>query len=274
MAAWILVPCLVTLRGEFNAVAPARDEGADGAIGDSNHTSASDHTPDEDSDVLRGRDADRTNEVHALDIDSTGPWPDGRGGEAGGWFDRTIQAIAAREKAEYESATLVGRLQNIIWRGRIISRSWGWSEWRAYDGPSKHFDHAHFSARYLSSTESDTRPWGVAEEDDMTTKAEFLGWLKDADVRAALCTAVMSTDGVVKAPAGSANPDGTPNTHWAPASYLAQTYNAAISARGYAADARALAAKLQELDPAEVAAMIPPEMARQVADLLAARLQA
>jgi len=58
-----------------------------------------------------------------------------------------------------------GRLQNIIWRGRIISRSWGWSEWRDYDGPSDHFDHAHFSARYLTRTESDTRPWGVQEED-------------------------------------------------------------------------------------------------------------
>lgn len=173
MAAWTLVPCLVSLRAEFDQVAPNRDKGADGSIGDSNHTSASDHTPDEDSDVLRDHDADSKNEVHALDIDSTGPWPDGKGGEAGAWFDRKIRAIAARERVEYESATLVGRLQNIIWRGRIISRSWGWSEWRDYSGPSAHFDHAHLSARYLSSTESDTRPWGVAEEDDMPTAAEI-----------------------------------------------------------------------------------------------------
>lgn len=172
-ASWILVPCLVTLRGEFNRVAPNRDKGADGSVGDTTHAgSSSDHNPDETGNTPT-EDPDRINEVHAIDVDSSGPWPDGKGGEAGGWFDRQILAIAAREKVEYESATLVGRLQNIIWRGRIISRSWGWSEWRAYTGPSRHFDHAHLSARYLASTESDTRPWGVAEEDDMPTAEEI-----------------------------------------------------------------------------------------------------
>lgn len=162
-----LVPCLVKLRAEFNAVAPRRDKGADGWIGDRSHSqSSSDHNPDETG-ATPSEDPDNVDEVHALDIDSTGPWPDGKGGEAGGWFDRTILAIAARERAEYQSATVFGRLQNIIWRGRIISRSWGWSEWRAYTGASQHFDHAHCSARYLARTEADTRPWGVIEEDDM-----------------------------------------------------------------------------------------------------------
>jgi hypothetical protein len=161
MATWTLVPCLVTLRAEFNQVSPRRDKGADGSIGDAAHAATkSDHNPAPDG------------QVHAIDIDSTGPWPDGKGGEADAWLDRKVRAIAARERVEYESATLVGRLQNIIWRGRIISRSWGWTEWRPYNGPSKHFDHVHFSARYLTSTESDTRPWGVAEEDDMPTAAE------------------------------------------------------------------------------------------------------
>lgn len=171
MAAWTLIPCLVQLRTEFNAVAPRRDKGADGAIGDSSHTSSSDHTPDEDSDVLRDHDADSKNEVHALDIDSDGPWPDGSGREAGGWFDRTIKALVEQERREYLSADVYGRLQYVIWRGRINSRSWGWSEWRTYTGASKHYDHAHFSARYLSRTEADTRPWGV--EDDVA--------LSDAD---------------------------------------------------------------------------------------------
>jgi hypothetical protein len=168
-SSWVLVPCLVTLRGEFNRVAPDRDKGADGSVGDISHAAKpSDHNPDETGNTPT-EDADKKNEVHAVDVDSTGSWPDGKGGEAGAWFDRKVRAVAARERVEYESATLVGRLQNIIWRGQVISRSWGWSEWRAYGGPSGHFDHAHFSARYLSSTESDTRPWGVAEEEDIVT---------------------------------------------------------------------------------------------------------
>jgi hypothetical protein len=174
MAAWTLIPCLVALRGEFNAVAPGRDKGADGAIGDSSHTSSSDHTPDEDSDVLRDHDADSKNEVHALDIDSDGPWPDGSGREAGGWFDRTIRAIATREREEYLSPDVYGRLQYIIWRGRIISRSWGWSEWRTRS-QNDHYDHAHFSARYLTRTEADTRPWGV--EDDVALSDADKVWL-------------------------------------------------------------------------------------------------
>lgn len=168
MTAWILVPCLAVLRREFDVVSPHRDKGADGSIGNTAHAAASsDHNPDESGNTPY-EDADNVDEVHAIDVDSTGPWPDGRGGGAGAWFDRTVRAIAARERVEYESAILVGRLQNIIWRGRIISRSWGWSEWRDYSGPSDHFDHAHFSARYLTSTENDTRPWGVAEEDIVT----------------------------------------------------------------------------------------------------------
>jgi hypothetical protein len=188
VSAWTLIPCLVALRDEFNEVAPRRDKGADGAIGDSSHTSSSDHTPDEDSDVLRDHDADSKNEVHAIDIDCTGPWPDGRGGQADAWFDRKIRAIAVQERAEFQSATVYGRLQYIIWRGQIISRSWEWSQWRDYTGPSAHFDHAHFSARYLTRTEADTRSWDVAaavpkppaapapvqqEENLVTSQAEF-----------------------------------------------------------------------------------------------------
>ena len=165
MSDWILVPCLVTLRAEFDAVAPKRARGSDGSIGDSNHTSASDHTPDEDSDILRDHDADDKNEVHALDIDSSGPWP------TSGWFNDNVLSLVAREKAEYESATAVGRLKYVIWARRIASRSWGWT-WRSYTGADPHENHAHFSARYLTSTEADTRPWGV-EEDTMPTADEI-----------------------------------------------------------------------------------------------------
>lgn len=165
MASWTVVPCLLTLRDEFNAVAPGRDKGADGTIGDSSHTSSSDHTPDEDSDVLRDHDPDSKNEVHALDIDSTGPWP---------WsFDAKIKELAQREKADYEHPTIIGRLKYIIWNRKIISRSWGWNGWRDYTGSSTHTDHAHFSARYDTQAESSTRPWGVTQEDDMQLTDTF-----------------------------------------------------------------------------------------------------
>jgi len=152
MSSWVVVPCLLTLRDEFNYVSPNRDKGADGTIGDSAHTSSSDHTPDEDSDVLRSKDADSKNEVHGLDIDSTGPWP---------WsFDSKIKAIVAQERSRWLDPNDVCRLQNVIWNGKIASVSWDF-EWRDYDGSDPHTNHAHFSARYLTQAENDTRPWGV-----------------------------------------------------------------------------------------------------------------
>lgn len=210
---WVVVPCLLTLRSEFNKVAPNRDKGADGTVGDTSHSaSSSDHNPDETGNTPY-EDADYTDEVHALDIDSTGKWPDGKGGEEGAWFDKKIRYLAAKERAEYNSATVYGRLQNIIWRGQIISRSWGWSEWRTYTGSNKHFDHAHFSARYTTAQENDTRPWGVYEEDDMT-KAEFLDWMDEwatsVPGREAIARAVLTYD-PGKNPDGSIKPGGIPN---------------------------------------------------------------
>jgi hypothetical protein len=172
MSDWILVPSLVALRTEFNLVAPRRDKGADGSIGDSGHASSSDHTPDEDSDILRDHDADSKNEVHALDIDSTGPWP---GGAA--WFDRKIREIVAREKAEYLSPTMVGRLKYVIWDRTIWARSAGWQA-REYVGTDPHTNHAHFSSRYESGPESDTRPWGVADERIADMELDDLLWEK------------------------------------------------------------------------------------------------
>jgi len=158
MSDWVLVPCLVTLRTEFNAVSPGRDKGADGSIGDSAHTSSSDHTPDEDSDILRDHDSDSKNEVHALDIDSSGPWP---GGAA--WFDRAIKAIVERHRTGEDD-----RLQYVIWNRQIANRSVDNWRWRTYTSTTDpHTNHAHFSSRYTTAQEQDTSPWGLLEEDDM-----------------------------------------------------------------------------------------------------------
>lgn len=270
MSAWIVVPCLDVLRDEFDAVAPGRDKGADGGIGDSAHTSSSDHTPDEDSDVLRDHDADSKNEIHARDIDSSGPWPDGKGAVVGGWFDTKIRAIAERERQDYESPTIIGRLQYIIWNHKIISRSWGWSEWRAYTGADPHTNHAHFSARYVTEAEYSTRPWGVKEDD--VSKQDVIDAFR--------------TDGVVTAPSNAASVKDNPT--WAPASALtdiafgwreikAQTN--AISAIGSAVaaiasrqgvDTAALLAAINNVDEAVVTSLVGQSDADLAAALVAA----
>lgn len=160
MAAWILVPCLQVLRAEFNALNPARDRASDGSVGDLAHQdSSSDHNPDESGETPYN-DADSTNEVHAIDIDKTGPWP------AGYDFESRVETVRWRHYNGQDA-----RLQNIIWRGRIASRTWGWT-WRTYTGANKHNEHAHFSARYTASAESDVRSWGVADWSFMATEAQ------------------------------------------------------------------------------------------------------
>ena len=152
---WVLVPCLVALRQEFNQLSPGRDRSSDGSIGDQRHAlTASDHNPDETG-VTPYSDADFVDEVHAIDVDCTGPWPAGRS------FDDLVEVIRGRHLSGLDD-----RLQNIIWNGWICSRSWGW-QWQRYSGANPHDHHAHFSARYTTAQENDTRPWGLIEEDDV-----------------------------------------------------------------------------------------------------------
>jgi len=175
MPAWTVVPCLLKLRDEFNRLSPGRDKGADGTIGDSNHTSTSDHTPDEDSTALRGKDADSSNEVHALDIDSSGPWPDGKRGDIeGSWFDKEIKKLIAEEKRRWLDPNDMCRLNYIIWRGHIYDKDDNDFAPRAYTGADPHTNHAHFSARYETRAENDTRPWGIWEDDDMALSSAEL----------------------------------------------------------------------------------------------------
>jgi hypothetical protein len=173
MSAWTVIPCLLTLRSEFNALAPGRDKGADGTIGDTAHTSSSDHTPDEDSRVLRDHDGDSKNEVHALDIDSTGPWP-GTGTQKQR-FHRLVMRIIAGERRKWLSATDRCRLNYLIWDGYIYDKDNDFEPVRYY-GSDPHTSHAHASGRYETACENDTRPWGVLTpppvEEDMAITDE------------------------------------------------------------------------------------------------------
>jgi len=158
MANWILVPCLVTLRSEFNALAPHRDKSSDGSVGDTAHSqNSSDHNPDETGSTP-SEDADSINEVHAIDVD--------KDLRRSGWtMQKAVEIIVVRHRQGRDN-----RLQNVIYNGRIWSRSWGWTA-RRYTGVNDHAHHAHFSARYTTAQERDTRPWGLleAEDDDMAT---------------------------------------------------------------------------------------------------------
>jgi len=158
MVSWILVPCLVALRNEFNAIAPGRDKASDGSIGDSAHAqSPSDHNPDETGNTPY-EDADTTNEVHAIDVDKDLRRP--------GWnMQKAVEIIVIRHRGGRDD-----RLQNVIYNRRIWSRQWGWTA-RVYTGANAHTQHAHFSARYTTAQENNTRPWGLleAEDDDMAT---------------------------------------------------------------------------------------------------------
>lgn len=175
MSDWILIPCLHALRDEFNALAPGRDKGADGSIGDTAHAAGgtSDHLPDEDTPALRGKDADSVNEVHALDIDSTGPWP------AGLTMDKIVAHILSYCRRANSDPLNEPRLRYIIWN-RKIYRAPGWAA-EVYTGTADpHTGHAHFSAEYISSLEADTSTWHledlVAVTDDEIVKIADAVW--------------------------------------------------------------------------------------------------
>lgn len=173
----VLIPCLVALRSEFNTLAPGRDKGADGWIGDSAHRNrSSDHNPDETG-TTPHEDADNVDEVHALDIDSSGPWPRS--------FNDIIMDIIHEERNKWLSSNDKCRLNNVIWNRKIYMRSNNFDP-VPYTLSDPHTNHAHFSGRYETSCERDTRPWGVLEE-DMPTADEI------ADAVIARLTNVLKT---------------------------------------------------------------------------------
>lgn len=128
-----LIDGLAALRAEFDAVNPKRGRTSDGWIGDDRHAAiVSDHNPD------------KLGIVRAIDVDVNGV-PMGR----------IVAHLVARCKAGKET-----RLQYVIYRRTIWSRSWGWRA-RKYLGANPHTRHAHFSAR-AGDVAGSTAAWGVA----------------------------------------------------------------------------------------------------------------
>lgn len=184
---WILVPCLDRLRDDFNEFAPDRDRASDGTIGDAAHSSSSDHTPDEISDALRGKDADSTNEVHALDVDADLRVP-------GLSMETVVQHLLARCRSGAEK-----RLRYIIFNRRIWEASNGWRQ-QKYTGPNAHDKHAHFSSSYDTAREASTASWHLEDIPVALTEADKK-WIRG-----------QIDDALGDVFAGGKQPDGTPTS--------------------------------------------------------------
>lgn len=122
---WTLAPSLAALRDEVNRLWPNRDRSYDGTIGDLAHQaqSKSEHNPDAEG------------VVRAIDITARG-------------IDVTALLNAA-----------IGdpRVHYVIYRGRICSRTYGWT-WRRSAG---HEHHVHISLRNHTS---ESAPWDVINQ--------------------------------------------------------------------------------------------------------------
>jgi len=147
-----LVPCLVTLREEFNTLNPNRDKGSDGWIGDTSHSSgSSDHNPDESGNTP-DEDSDSKDEVHAIDVDKDLKLDSIT-------METCVQRILQRCRKNNSDPDNEPRLKYIIFNKRIWEAP-NWSQ-HNYTGSNPHDKHAHFSCEYDSEYESDTSPWGL-----------------------------------------------------------------------------------------------------------------
>jgi len=147
----ILIPCLKTLFSEFDTIAPGRDKGTDGWIGDTSHSaSSSDHNPDETGNTPE-RDSDNVDEVHAIDVDK-----DLRENYT---MEDCVQYLLSECRKSGTSGKDRGRLKYIIYNRRIWEGP-NWSQ-QSYSGSNPHDKHAHFSAEYSSAQEADTNTWGL-----------------------------------------------------------------------------------------------------------------
>jgi hypothetical protein len=171
MGAAILIPAGVRLREDFNTLAPGRDKASDGWIGDTAHQEeVSDHNPDETGSVPI-HDADRVNEVHAIDVDD-----DLR--TFGLTMEMVVQFLLGRCRSGAER-----RFRYIIYNRRIWEASNGWAQ-REYTGSSPHTEHAHFSFSYDSSREADVSTYWM-ERIPVALTTDDKNWLaKEIDTAA------------------------------------------------------------------------------------------
>jgi hypothetical protein len=257
MSDWILVPCLAQLRNEFNQIASGRDKTTDGSVGDAAHAgTSSDHNPDETGHVPI-RDADKVNEVHAIDVDK-----DLR--EADLTMEQVVQHLLWRCRTDQER-----RLRYIIYNRRIWSASDGWAP-RNYSGSNPHTAHAHFSASYDTAREADTSSWHL--EDLMALSDADKDWVRALFER----TAQPDNGGVTSKIGRDALDQGIPNgvtgtktTTWKAIQDLGTTLVALARQQGVSHEQ--LAAAIADVDE-QVLAALPGRSAEEQAAAIEALL--
>lgn len=150
MASWILIAAGKSLFTAFDVLAPDRDHASDGSVGDAAHADeVSDHNPDETGSVPI-HDADKINEVHAIDVDSDLHAP-------GLTMEDVVQFVLARCRSGAER-----RLRYVIYSRRIWEADNAWRQ-RTYTGASPHTEHAHFSFSYTTNLEASTVSWHLED---------------------------------------------------------------------------------------------------------------
>lgn len=142
MTTWINTPNTLRLRDAVNTVAPSRDKGADGTIGDAAHRlSVSSHNPDDTvGSKSEYTDADNVPEVRGLDIDANL--------NADFTAQDIVDAIVASPDRD--------RLKYMIYNRKIYSKSRSFVP-VAYTGSDPHTGHIHFSGDPAS--DDDDSPW-------------------------------------------------------------------------------------------------------------------
>src|SRR4051812_22982515 len=150
MAAPVLIPAGKRLRNDFDTLAPGRDRASDGWIGDTAHQhEVSDHNPDETG-AVPIHDADRLNEVHAIDVDADLRTP-------GLSMLMVVFFLVARCRSGAET-----RFRYIIFNRMIWEASNGWKA-RSYTGKSPHTEHAHFSFSYDTARENNINSYRLED---------------------------------------------------------------------------------------------------------------
>ena len=187
--------------------------------------------------------------------------------------DYSVWLVALCEAGDPDTADL----REVIYSpdGKVVHR-WDREGVRS-SGDSSHLFHTHLSEyrdadghRMIRLATRWLQHIGLIPEEDEMTKSDFVAWLKDPEVRQALCRAVAYTDGVLPAPAGSRNADGTANEFWTVWGFLINGYNAAVSARAYAAAARDKDAVDEQALASALAAALPVGVQVSEAQLQAA----
>jgi hypothetical protein len=139
MTSWQLTVGLQHLRNQVDYFFPGRDKTSDGTIGDKAHQAeTSGHNPDDTagSKAEWNQDPDSTPEVRAWDMDNNL--------QPGFDCQVFVNHIVGLKPSSV--------LRYVIYNRKIYEASNGWKA-AAYDGPSPHTEHVHFSGAYSQAAD-------------------------------------------------------------------------------------------------------------------------